>query len=140
MAGYSFTIQRSMKQPNKVRKVRPVLNWVLVLMWLQRSRSKIIAHVLTVNERLARGTDHYIDEIYVDESIVRAEVVKSHLAEYGLVCKEPVPLNDTRVLGLRVVKDDRGIFRWARDGDLPVLSKQPTKRELFSVCGKLIGH
>lgn len=102
--------------------------------------SKILSRVLSVNKQLSTGTDHYIDDIYVDESVVTAEDVKSHLLTYGLISKDPVPLDNTRVLGLRVVKDDHGVFRWSRDGDIPVLSDKPTKRELFSVCGKLIGH
>jgi transposase InsO family protein len=96
--------------------------------------------VLSLDEKIANGTDHYIDDIWVDESVVKAEEVREHLAEHGLVTMDPVPLADTRVLGLRVVKDEQGLHQWTRDGDLPVLSNQPTKRELFSVCGKLIGH
>ena len=102
--------------------------------------SKILSRVLSVNEQLSTGTDHYIDDIYVDESIVTAEDVKSQLLAYGLISKDPVPLDNTRVLGLRVVKDDQGVLRWSRDGDIPALSDKPTKRELFSVCGKLTGH
>ena len=54
--------------------------------------------------------------------------------------KKPVTLRNIRVLGLSVKDSGDGKFVSSRDGELPVLSENVTKRELFSVCGKLVGH
>lgn len=102
--------------------------------------SKIITTILSLDSRVSEGTDHYIDDIWVDESIVSAEQVRKLLLVYGLTAKDPVSLANSRVLGLRVVKGQDNRFKWFRDGKLPVLSDAPTKRELFSVFGKLTGH
>jgi transposase InsO family protein len=102
--------------------------------------SRIISKVLSMNEAVGKGTDHYIDDIWVNEELVSAQEVKMLLARYGLQSKDPVPLAESRVLGLRVVRESDNCFRWHRDGDIPVLPDAPTKRELFSICGKLTGH
>ncbi|XP_067931809.1 uncharacterized protein [Watersipora subatra] len=41
--------------------------------------------------------------------------------------------------GLRVTTNGAEV-RWSRDGPLPAVGTKVTKRELFSVCGKLTGH
>ena len=102
--------------------------------------SRIISAVLSQDEEVKKGTDHYIDDIWVNESVVGVDKVRQLLLKYGLVTKEPEPLSDTRVLGLRVRDPGDGKFVWCRDGEIPVLSERVTKRELFSVCGKLLGH
>lgn len=102
--------------------------------------SKIIEKVLSLNEDVAKGTDHYIDDIWVDTRVVSAEVVRSHLRKYGLETKDPEPICNARVLGLRVWRDDDGVHTWKRDGELPQVGQSITRRELFSVCGKLVGH
>ena len=102
--------------------------------------SRIISAVLSQDEEVKKGTDHYIDDIWVNESVVGVDKVRQLLLKYGLVTKEPEPLSDTRVLGLRVRDPGDGKFVWCRDGEIPVLSERVTKRELFSVCGKLVGH
>ena len=102
--------------------------------------SKIISAVLALDKEVLKATDHYIDDIWVDESLVKVAKVREHLQKYGLMTKDPVPLADARVLGLRVVEDESGQLMWRRDGGLPALAQTATKRELFSFFGKLIGH
>ena len=87
---------------------------------------------------VARATDSYIDDIIVDESVVSAESVRAHLTAYGLTVKTPVPLCDARVLGLMVQRDEAGVYKWRRDNVLPTVKQCLTKRELFSLCGKLL--
>ena len=105
-----------------------------------KSMSKIILAVLALDEEVLKATDHYIDDIWVDRSLVKVAKVRKHLQKYGLMTKDPVPLTDTRVLGLRVAEDESGQLVWRRDGGIPALAQTVTKRELFSFCGKLIGH
>ena len=102
--------------------------------------SRIIGAVLAQDDEVKKGTDHYIDDIWVNGSVVQVEKVRQLLLQYGLVTKDPEPLSDTRVLGIRVREAGDGKFVWCRDGELPVLPEVMTKRELFSVCGKLVGH
>lgn len=102
--------------------------------------SRIISNVLALQPELDQATDHYIDDIWVDGNKVHVADVKTHLEEYGLITKDPVSLNDARVLGLRVSRNAQGVKVWKRDSELPVIRDHLTKRELFSVFGKLVGH
>ncbi|XP_067944958.1 uncharacterized protein [Watersipora subatra] len=102
--------------------------------------SKILSTVLSLDPTVAAGTDHYIDDILVNKSVVPVEVVRSHLLKFGLVTKEPVDLREARVLGLRVTISKKGICTWQRDSAVPTVESIRTKRDLFSACGKLIGH
>ncbi|XP_067943225.1 uncharacterized protein [Watersipora subatra] len=102
--------------------------------------SRILAKVLSMDEKIAKGTDHYIDDIVVNEDVVSALKVKDHLQKYGLLSKKPESLSSTRVLGLRVEASNSGILKWSRDSELPEVHSTVTKRELYSICGKYIGH
>lgn len=102
--------------------------------------SRIIDKVLSLDETIAKGTDHYIDDIWIDMDVVEVERVRAHLTRYGLVAKDPELLSDARVLGLRVSEGENGCCDWQRDGQPPVLCENLTKRELFSWCGKVVGH
>ena len=58
-----------------------------------RIMTAILGKVLSLDDRVRRATDHYIDDIVVQESIVSAEEVRKHLARYGLESKEPERLD-----------------------------------------------
>ena len=103
--------------------------------------SRIVSEVLSLSPAIKSATDHYIDDVYVDESVVSASSVADHLRRYGLVCKPAVPLVEARVLGLQLYRNmSGGVISWKRGNALPSLPSPLTKRELFSVCGKLTGH
>ena len=102
--------------------------------------SRIVGTVLSLDQTIEKGTDSYVDDIWIDMDVVEVEKVKSHLGQYGLLTKDPEPLTDARVLGLRVTEGKSGCFNWKRDGQVPVLGDNITKRELFLWCGKLVGH
>ena len=102
--------------------------------------TKILTKVLSLDERIASGTDHYIDDIWVNEEVVSADCVRKHLLQFGLITKDPVSIDNARVLGLRVTTNSTGQLTWSRDAELPVVGNQLTKRGLFSLCGKLLGH
>mgnify|MGYP003396821428 FL=1 len=100
----------------------------------------IVEAVLRCNEQIASAASSYIDDIFVDESLVDAASVVEHLQRYGLSAKEPERLGNSdgvRVLGMRVRND----FTWQRDGELcldPVL--QLTRREVHHKIGAWLGH
>ena len=102
--------------------------------------SRVLGKVLSMESAVDDGTDHYIDDIIVDEDKVSVDFVRSHLERYGLVTKDPEKICDARVLGLRVRLNETNQFLWGRDNDIGDIDAVVTKRELFSVCGRLTGH
>lgn len=64
---------------------------------------KVLSRVLSWDEKVNSATSPYLDDILVDESIVTAAEVESHLKRFGLLCKPPESVQaGARVLGIRV--------------------------------------
>ena len=104
-----------------------------------RIMSKILKTVLNQDDRIGRATNSYIDDILVDESIASAGEVIAHLNKYGLITKTPESLDGGAILGLRLSKIGKElVFR--RGNKVPEVSDTLTRRQLFSVCGTLVGH
>jgi ribonuclease HI len=99
----------------------------------------IVNKVLSMNEQVRSGTDSYVDDIIVNEKVVDCKTVIELLEKYGLVSKPAEPLVGSRVLGLRLSRVDDKIM-WSRDNKLKTLADIKTKRDVFSLCGQLIGH
>jgi hypothetical protein len=53
--------------------------------------------------------------------------------------KMPEDLNGGRVLGLRVFRDNN-VLCWKRDNHFAAPEETMTKRNIFSLCGQLVGH
>lgn len=85
------------------------------------------------------AVDHYIDDIVIDTDRINVTELQKLLNSYGLSTKEPEQLDGARVLGLRVT-DNGGRYQWSRDGSLPVIPNELSKRELYSICGQWLGH
>ena len=103
----------------------------------------IVSKILGLDEKVCIGTDSYIDDILVDEDIINAEHVMAHLKRYGLQTKpvERMGKDGIRVLGLRVYEDETGKLMWKRDCCIPVAENTVlTRRQVFSICGRLVGH
>ena len=86
----------------------------------------------SLNNKVCRGTDHYIDDIVVQESVVSAEAVRQHLTRYGLETKEPEVLDGGRLLGVALKKDTRGHLQMSRGTPISEISLEKsglTKRE-----------
>ena len=108
-----------------------------------RIMTSILRKVLSLNDGVRRGTDHYINDIVVQESIVGVGEVRAHLTKYGLETKEPEDLDGGRLLGIALNKDSSGCLHMSRgtplvDVDLNMTGL--TKRGLFLLCGRLVGH
>ena len=74
----------------------------------------IVDAILTKDKCIQRATSAYIDDMYVDETIVPAARVEEHLCSFGLLSKEPERLQDgARVLGLQVCGEDNSLY-WRR--------------------------
>ena len=57
-----------------------------------RVMSVILAKVLELDTQVAKGTDHYIDNILVNKDIVSVQLVIDHLSKFGLKTKLPARL------------------------------------------------
>jgi len=101
--------------------------------------TSILSKVLSLDDRVRRATDHYIDDIVVQESIASAEEVRQHLAKYGLEMKEPFGLKCGRLLGFALKQNSHGALQMSRT-DISVDFVRLAKRELFSLCSRLVGH
>ena len=103
----------------------------------------ILSYILNLNESTAQGTDSYIDDIIIDESIVSSDEVVKQLSDFGLRCKPTESVNDVdavRILGLLVKNESKKQrLEWTR-GNLLEEIDVVTRRELFSYCGKLCSH
>jgi transposase InsO family protein/ribonuclease HI len=108
-----------------------------------RIMTRIIREVLEQEKDINAATDHYIDDVLVQDDVVSAEQVVSHLRKYGLESKPPETLEGGRVLGLQLDTNGRGSpLAFRRGNEIPVVTSDMvvTKRQLFSICGKLVGH
>lgn len=104
--------------------------------------TKILKTVLAMDDRVQRGTDSYIDDIIVDETIITAGEVADHLLRYGLETKPAEALEGTRVLGLLISRDANDKLTFSRGNEIPIIESDEnlTRRQLFSICGRLVGH
>ncbi|KAI0977712.1 hypothetical protein GJ496_005711 [Pomphorhynchus laevis] len=100
---------------------------------------KAVVEKVILDHNVRAACDSYLDDIIVDESQMSAKSVKLYLSKYGLESKVPRKIDGAQVLGLNVFKMN-GKLNWKRDNK-PLDSDVPTtKRQLFSFCGKVIGH
>ena len=100
----------------------------------------IVDAILTKDKRIQWATSAYIDDVYVDENIVPAACVKEHLCSFSLLSKEPEKLQDgARVLGLQVWGEDNSLY-WRRGNKIPDMPCVVMRRNVFSLCGKLVGY
>lgn len=102
--------------------------------------SRILKMVLSSEENIRAATYSYIDDILVDETVISAAAVVEHLSRFGFEAKSPEPLKGGSALGLRLESGDSGGLVYHRGNDLPTVDTDLTRRELFSICGKLVGH
>ena len=102
----------------------------------------VLGTVLAADSDVKKGTSSYVDDILVNEDDVSAARVRDHLSRHGLVAKEPQRVSDgARLLGLKVWGErGRGMLRWKRDNEYGAVPDKLTRRSVFSLCGKLIGH
>ena len=100
----------------------------------------IVETVLSNDVTIQQATSAYIDDIFINNSVAPVERVKQHLLRFGLESKDLERLEDgARVLGLEVW-GERGTLRWKRGSVIPDVPEVVTRRTVFSLCGKLIGH
>ena len=76
-----------------------------------RNMMSILGKILSLDDRVRRATDHYIDDIVVQESVASAEEVRRHFARYGLETKKPKGLDGGRLLGVALKRNSKRDFQ-----------------------------
>lgn len=100
----------------------------------------VLQKVLDQDATVKRGVSPYVDDIYVNNSIVHPARVGDLLARYGLHCKPAEDVaSGARVLGLWVQGRDRNLV-WKRCNGVPESPSILTRRSVFSLCGRLVSH
>ena len=105
--------------------------------------TSILCKVLSLDDRVCRGTDHYIKDMVVQETVVGVGEVSTHLTKYGLVTKELEDHDGGWLLGIALHKDSSGRLHMSRGMlliDIDLSRTGLTKQELLSLCGWLVGH
>ena len=105
-----------------------------------RIMTKILKTVLAERDDIKKATSSYIDDIMINTSLVPTGEVVNHLEKRGLKVKRPEKLEGGAVLGLKLHRSYDGSLRFSRSNEIPEVDNKLTRRELFSICGKLIGH
>ena len=105
-----------------------------------RIMSKILKCVLKKDKKVGENTSSYVDDIYVKKDVVSGDVVVNHLKKHGLIAKAPEALDGGAALGLKLEKGKDGELKFSRANEIPEVPDRLTKKELFSLCGKLVGH
>ena len=100
----------------------------------------IVDAILMKDKHIQWATSAYINDVYVDESIVPAAHVKEHLCSFSFLSKEPERLQDGAwVLGLQVWGEDNSLY-WRRGNKILDMPCVVMRWDVFSLCGKLVGH
>ena len=105
-----------------------------------RIMASILKYVLAKSVTIQASTKSYVDDILVKTSQVPAETLIAHLNRFGLVTKPPEQLDGGTALGLKVLRNGRGELAFTRGNEVPSVPEKLTRRGLFSICGKLVGH
>ena len=102
----------------------------------------VLSKVLSMDPEIDAATDHYIDDIIVNSSLVSLDRVVKHLQRFGLQTKPSESMENARVLGLQLRSAPNEGLMWNRSNELPDVEglHKMSRRELFSVCGKLVSH
>ena len=102
----------------------------------------VVQAVLDQDDRIRKAVLAYVDDLFVDESVAKADEVIAHFAGFGLKCKAPQRVADgaVRALGLRVTPRRDGGLSWERDNELPAPPSVLTRRSVFQWCGTLTAH
>ena len=100
--------------------------------------SAVLRKVLSMDSVIKVATD-----IIINEDSVSVNQVVEHLRRYGLETKPPEVLDNARVLGLQLSRQlpCRKLW-WTRGNAIPEVDSLTvmSRKELFSICGKLVGH
>ncbi|XP_067930545.1 uncharacterized protein [Watersipora subatra] len=87
--------------------------------------SKIIDKVLSLDEQICNGTDHHIDDNWVNEEVVQADVVRANLLSYVKGLTNDIDWSETAPSSVKSLLDE--IFQKVQEQD-PVRGKWDVKK------------
>ena len=99
----------------------------------------VLKTVLKKGSKTKEATDSYIDNIMVDVMKISTKEVVEHLKGFGLIAKSPESLDRGVALGHKLM-NKTGKLMFRRSNKIPAIEGEISRRELFSICGKLLGH
>ena len=105
-----------------------------------RIMTRILKTVLGKRKEIEAATNSYIDDILVYETAVTVAEVVEHLEKFGFTTKWPEALEGGAALGLKLEKDRTGELVFQRGNEIPEVREVLSRRELISVCGRLLSH
>ena len=95
--------------------------------------------VLKKESKTKEATDSYIDDIMVDVMKVSTKEVVEHLKGFGLTAKSPESLDRGVAMGLKLM-NKMGKLMFRRGNEIPEIEGEISRREVFSISGKLLEH
>lgn len=99
----------------------------------------VISAMLAQEDLLKNAVSAYIDDLYVDKSILAATMVLEELA-FGPVCKDPDQLEDGACVLVLEVWGVNSQLRWKRESTILNALTVMTQRNVISLYEKLVGH
>ena len=99
----------------------------------------VLKTVLTKDDAGKIATGSYINDVLVENARVTSEKMRDHINTYGLTAKPSEWLENGMAQGLKIQWIKAGKLMFRRGNEIPEVMDGLTKRELFSVCRKLVG-
>ena len=127
------TVEKMLKYQDKIHELRTSQESLLDQLETMESQEESLQERLEETERRLKGK-------IVTLEVEMKNLKQKELKENGLVAKEPEALEGGAVLGLKLRKADDGQLMFERANTIPEVSQGLTRKELFSICGKLVGH
>ena len=127
------TVEKMLKCQDKIHELRTSQESLLDQLETMEPEEESLQERLEETERRLKGK-------IVTLEVEMKNLKQKELKENGLVAKESEALEGGAVLGLKLRKANDGQLKFEHANTIPEVSQGLTRKELFSICGKLVGH
>ena len=129
---YGSTSWSAIKEKHCLTRLGFGLNVALKIM------AAMLKTVLKKGSKTEEATNLYINDIMVDVTKILTKEVVEYLKGFGLTAKSPESLDGAAALDLKLM-NKMGKLMFRRGNEIPEIGKI-RRGELFSICGKMLGH